>query len=156
MSHNTDTEMTNDDNLEAPQDSNHEVLKQREDNLPEWLKAEVERYRTEAAEDPGYTGDFDVDFLDYILVVATLASFYAAAGERIIGYNYLTMPPELVPDAVRAFSDRAITTGAQHSLAISLANNYLIDQAKADASRLFTGFPSVPDVSFKARFASTQ
>lgn len=145
--------MTNDENLEASQHTSREVQRQREDNLPEWLKTEVERYRTEAAEDTGYTGDFDADFLDYILVVATLASFYAAAGERIIGYNYLTMPPELVPDAVRAFSDREITTGAQHSLAISLANNYLIEQMKADDSRLFTGAPSVPDVSFKARFA---
>lgn len=145
--------MNTENNLETAEADNREKLREMESELPDWLKAEVERYRTEAAEDPGYTGVFEKDFLEYIVVAATLASYYVTIGEELIGHSYLTLPPALLPDTVRAFVDQNMTTGAQHSLAISLANNHLIEQMKADENRLFTGAPSVPDVSFKARFA---
>lgn len=148
--------MNTEHNIESTAADNREHWKKVESELPDWLQAEVERYRSEAAEDPGYIGDFDADFLEYIVVAATLASYYVTIGEELIGHSYLTLPPALLPDTVRAFVNQNMTTGAQHSLAISLAKNHLIEQMKADENRLFTGAPSVPDVSFKARFAPAQ
>lgn len=106
-------------------EKNREHWKELEASLPEWLKDQVATYRKEAADDPNYSGNFEVDYWGFCVVVATLASLYYGIGDELMDYDYATLPESMEPIALREFAAHAGTTETQHKMAILLARRRL-------------------------------
>lgn len=109
-------------------EENLEHWKELEASLPEWLKDQVEKYRKEAADDPNYSGNFEVDYWGFSVVVATLASLYYEIGDELIDYDHSTLPESKEPLALKEFAAHDGTTETQHKMAILLARRRLIEE----------------------------
>lgn len=133
----TDDEIREHEKLEAEQsyavkkkfyDTHRAYWEELEAALPEWLKEQVDSYRQEAAEDTSYSGDFDLDYWGFSVVVATLAWLYYGIGDDLIEHNYETLPESMEPRELKEFAAKEGTTETQHKMAVLIARRRLIKE----------------------------
>lgn len=106
-------------------EKNLEHWKQLEAALPEWLQDQVESYRKEAEKDPNYSGEFEVDYWGFSVIVATLALLYYRIGDELLDYDFDTLPESKEPRALKEFAAHEGTTATQHKMAILIARRRL-------------------------------
>lgn len=112
--------------------ANRADWERREAELPAWLRDRLREIRTKnddfAAEPMGW---------GYELTVSELTVLYLNLGTRILGKSPYRITDS---DEISAFADKHGTTGFQHSVAVSWAQNHL--QTKIDTGRHFAGYGS--------------
>lgn len=103
---------------QAELDSTRDDLQARENALPDWIRARLDTFHREGAE------DFERDGWSYELAVCELAVLYADLGPAIAQHDSCTIR-DIESPAITEYAHANGTTGNMHGMALALAKRHV-------------------------------